>query len=371
VSVAFVIDKLHRAGAQLHLRELVRGLDRTKVAPRVFCLIEGGPVAEDIRSLGVEVFTLGFQRIYEPAAGRALRALVARLKGNTDVVHTYLISANLYGALAARLAAVPALVTSRRDMGFSRNWRLRVLEEWLVNPRVDRVVAVSPAVARATLRERGLDAGRVVTIPNGVDLPRFVKDAKARAEARLRLGLRDDLTAVGVLAHLSPVKGHADLIEAVARLAGKNPRLRLLIVGDGDLRASLEVRARDLGLRDQVAFVGARADIPDVLAALDVVALPSHTEGMSNTLLEAMAAARPIVATAVGGNLDVLEDEVTALLVPPRDPPALATALLRLVEDKATAARLGRAARRKAEADFGLDRMVARHMDLYQELAHA
>jgi glycosyltransferase involved in cell wall biosynthesis len=372
IRVVYVIDKLQRAGAQIHLLHLVRGLDPEQFAPRVYGLMQGGPVAEALCGLGIEVTILGLPTLYGPAAWRALPPFVRDLRTRgADVVHTYLIGANLYGTLVARLAGARAVVTSRRDDGFSRNWRLRLLEEWLVNPKVDRVVAVSPSAARAALRERGLDASRVLTLPNGVSLAEFDPAAVSRLESRRRLGLAPEEAAVGILAHLSPVKGHADLLEAMPRVTVRCPRARLLVVGDGELRGPLEEKARALGIASHVVFTGARSDVAEVLAALDLVVLSSHTEGLSNALLEAMAMARPVVATAVGGNLDVLEDGVTALLVPPREPEALAAAIARLLTSPEEAARLGRAARRKVEDDFGLDLMVARHETLYRDLLHA
>ncbi len=367
VRVAYVIDKLHLAGAQVHLLHLLRGLDRRAFEPRVFCLIRGGPVAERIRALGTVVDVLGMGSIYGPRAFRALPRLVRALRG-ASIVHTYLVSANLYGTLAARLAGVRAVVTSRRDTGFSRNWRLRLVEEWLVNPRVERVTAVCPAVAREACRERGLSAERVVTVPNGVDAAAFDPALRPRAEARRRLGLADDERSLGVIAHLSLVKGHADLLAAMARIVAKRPRARLLVVGDGVLRPELETRSRALGLGDRVAFTGAREDVATVLAALDVVVVPSHTEGLSNSLLEAMAMARPVVATAVGGNPDAVEAGVSGLLVPPRDPEALAAAVLHLLERPDEARRLGEAARRRVLADFSVDRMVAGYEALYRSL---
>jgi len=367
VRVAYVIDKLHLAGAQIHLLQLLRGLDRRAFEPRVFCLIRGGPVAERIRALGIEVDVLGMGSIYGPRALRALPRLVRALRG-TAIAHTYLVSANVYGTLAARLAGVPAVVTSRRDTGFSRNWRLRLVEEWLVNPRVDRVTAVSPAIAREVRAERGLSADKVVTIPNGVDPAAFDPALPPREAARSRLGLAGDESALGVIAHLSPVKGHADLLAAMARIVAAVPRARLFVVGDGILRPELEARSRSLGLGDRVIFTGAREDVATILAALDVVVVPSHTEGLSNALLEAMAMARPVVATAVGGNPDAVEAGVTGLLVPPNDPEALAAAVLRLLDHPDEARRLGEAARRRVLADFSLDRMVAGYEALYRSL---
>ncbi|HVO12192.1 MAG TPA: glycosyltransferase [Vicinamibacteria bacterium] len=370
IPIAYVIDKLQLAGAQVHLEHLLRGLDRGEFRPQVFCLIRGGPIADRLRALGTSVEVLGMETIYGPRALWALPRLVRALRG-TPVVHTYLVSANLYGTLAARLARARAVITSRRDTGFSRNWRLRLVEQWLVNPRVDRVVAVCPAVARQVERERGLSPERVVTIPNGVDAAAFDPVLHPRVPARRRLGLAADEAALGVIGHLSPVKGHADLLVAMVRIAARRPRTRLIVVGDGVLRQPLERQASALGLADRVVFAGATETVAEVLAALDVVVVPSHTEGLSNALLEAMAMARPVVATAVGGNPDVVEADRSGRLVPPRNPERLAEAVLRLLECPGEAQLLGEAARRRVLAGFTLARMVAGHAALYRSLARA
>jgi glycosyltransferase involved in cell wall biosynthesis len=371
--VTYMIDKLHRAGAQVHLGQLASSLDREAFEPEVVCLLAGGPVADGLRADGVPVEVLGLGRLYAPRATIGLWRLARRLRSRrVDVLHTYLVSANVFGTLAGRLAGVGAVVTSRRDMGFSRNVRLRLVEEWLVNPLVDKVVAVSPAVAEATRRERGWRDDQVVTIPNGVDLQRF--DAarhprpEARAQALREWGLADDEVAVGAIGHLSPVKGHADLLEAAARIVARHPRTRFLLVGDGPLRAELEAHARRLGLRERVVFAGVREDVARILALLDVVVLPSHTEGLSNVLLESMAMARPVVATAVGGNPDVLRDGVSGRLVPARDPEALAAAVLELVLDPGRARAMGREARRVVEGEFSRQRMVEAYEALYRAL---
>jgi L-malate glycosyltransferase len=371
--VSYLIDKLHRAGAQVHLGQLASSLDPGGFEPEVVCLLAGGPVADGLRRDGVPVDVLGLGRLYAPRALAGLLGLARRLRSRrVDVLHTYLVSANVYGTLAGRLAGVGAVVTSRRDMGFSRNRRLRLAEEWLVNPLVDKVVAVSPAVAEATRRERGLRADQVVTIPNGVDLELFDVARHPRPEARARAmrewGLAEDELAVGTLGHLSPVKGHADFLEAAARIVARYPRTRFLLVGDGPLRAELEARARRLGLHERVVFAGESADVARVLALLDVVVLPSHTEGLSNVLLESMAMARPIVATSVGGNPDVLCDGTSGRLVPARDPAALAAAVVGLLEDPERARAMGSAARQAVERGFSRRRMVGAHEALYREL---
>ena len=372
IQVTYLIDKLPRAGAQVHLGHLAARLDRERFTPRVLCLLEGGPVADTLRESGVPVEVLGLGALYGPRGLAGLPSLARRLRaGAVDVLHTYLVSANVYGTLAGRWGGVGAVITTRRDTGFSRNWRLRLIEEWVVNRRVDRVVAVGPTVADAARAERGLDPARVVTIENGVDAAALNPEHQDREGARREWGLGPADTAVGVLAHLVPVKGHADFLEAAARIAPRAPRARFFLIGDGAIRAALEAQAAILGIADRVVFAGARRDVARLLAMLDIVVVPSHTEGLSNALLEAMAMARPVVATAVGGNVDVIHDGQDGRLVPPRSPESLAAVLLDLIADRPSAEALGRAARRLMTEHFGLERMVARYEDLYASLVRA
>jgi glycosyltransferase involved in cell wall biosynthesis len=370
IRIAYLIDKLHCAGAQVHLEQLAAGLDRARFAPRVFCLLEGGPVAESLRSRGVPVDVLGLGALYGPRALAGLVRFASRLRTEgVDVVHTYLVSANVYGTLAGHLAGVRTVIATRRDTGFSRNWRLRLVEEWLINPMVDRVVAVSPAVADGAVREQGLGGDRVVTIENGVDLEAWDPARHSREDARREWALAPGDLAVGVVASLSPVKGHADFLRAAARLAGRAPRARFFLIGDGPLRGALEGQAAELGIADRVVFAGPRDDVARLLAMLDVVAVPSHTEGLSNALLEAMAMGRPVVATAAGGNADVVRDGENGRLVPPRDPEALAAAVLELLDSPAAAQALGRAARRSVAERYSLPRMITRYEQLYASLS--
>jgi len=370
VRVTYVIDKLHRAGAQVHLGQLAAGLDRRRIEAAVICLLEGGPVAEELRARGIPVEILGLGVLYAPRGLAGIARLARRLRRNDpDVLHTYLVSSNIFGTVAGRLAGVPAVVTSRRDTGFSRNRRLQLFEEWLVNPLVDRVVAVSPAIADATRRERGLRPERILTIENGVDLAALEPGLRLRDETRGSWGLSADDKAVGVVGHLSPIKGHGDFLRAAALVAAAHRRVRFFLVGDGPLRSSLEALARDLGIGDRVVFMGARNDVSRQLGMLDVVVIPSHAEGMSNALLEAMAMGRPVVATAVGGNVDVVRDGVTGLLVPACEPAAMAGALADLLADPAMGARLGAAARCWVRQELGLERMLRRYEALYLSLA--
>lgn len=368
--VTYVIDKMQRAGAQVHLSRLVSGLDRQAFDPEIVCLLEGGPLADEVREAGVPVHVLGLGKLYAPQALVAARRLARHLRARpADVLHTYLVSANVYAGLVGRLAGVP-LVTSRRDAGFSRNGRMRFIEERFVNPGVRKVVAVSAGIAAETRLERGLHPEQVVAIENGVDLAEWDMERVGRG-ARTELGFEPGHLVVGTVGHLSPQKGHADFLEAARRIADQRPEARFVLVGDGPLRPALQTLAAGLGLADRVTFTGTRADVARLLAAFDVAVLPSHTEGMSNALLEAMAMRRPVVATGVGGTPDVVQDGATGKLVPARSPAALADAVLGLAGDPDAARRMGAAGHAWVAEHLSLERMVRRYEDLYRSVVHS
>lgn len=369
-TVLYLIDKLHRAGAQTNLSHLARGLLAAgRFRPFVVCLTSGGPLADELLGAGVDLRVLGIRRIYGGSALRALGRLARWMREEkVEIVHTYLVSANLFGAFASALAGNTRLVTTRRDLGFSRNLRLSLLEQIFVNPRASRVVTPSEAVSESARRERGLEARKITTIANGVDCDFFRPDARLRTASRAALGIASEAPVAGVVANFLPVKGHEDFLHAAARVGGPLPDARFVLVGDGALRQDMEKLARDLGIGERVLFTGARTDTRELFSALDLVVSPSHSEGMSNVILEAMSMARPILATSVGGTRELLRHQVTGVLVPPHDPAALAEAMLSLFSDRGRAKALGARAREEAESRFGLKEMVHRYTNLYDEL---
>jgi glycosyltransferase involved in cell wall biosynthesis len=244
----------------------------------------------------------------------------------------------------------------------------QALADRVLAPLPDRAIAVSESTREFLVRERHVPAHRVRLIWNGAPLEEFraVPAETARA-TRQGLGLSEDALVVGSIGRLNEQKGHRYLLEAAARVLSAVPAARVLIVGDGDLEGALREQARTLGIADRVVFAGHRADIPAVLGAVDVFCISSTYEGTPLALFEAMTAGKAIVSTAVDGCREVLEDGLTGLLVPPRDPDALASALLRCLEDPDL--RLSLAARaREASARYDIAACVARMQDLYDEV---
>jgi glycosyltransferase involved in cell wall biosynthesis len=229
----------------------------------------------------------------------------------------------------------------------------------------DRVV-----VNAESLRPSGRAGRRTEVIPSGVDTERFQPRAGARVAAKARLGVPPDRPLIGTVGRLEGRKGTATLIEAAARLADYGAAdVGVVVAGDGPLRGELRGLVERLGLAACVTLLGQRSDVREVLAALDVFVLPSRTEGMSNALLEAMAMACPVVATAVGGTPEVVVPGETGVLVPPAEPAAMAAAVARLLAAPELAARLGAAARRRIENRYGSRAMVRRLEGLYAAVA--
>lgn len=364
----FVITTSDVGGTETALRELVLGLDRQQFEPIVCSLCPGGTVARAIEAVGVPVHTLGMAdppRLREllPAALHLARLIDAQ---QIDLVQALLYRANTLAGLAARLSRRrPPMVAGQRSLTPLRG-RPAALAARATRRLAACTVAVSEAVRDELIAGEGVEPRRVVVIRNGVDTERFA--ALDRAAARAALGVAADAFVVGGVGRLSPEKGFHHLLDAASLAARDGVRLQLLLAGDGAQRAALQQQAADLGLAATVRFLGTCTDPAPVYAAADVFALPSQEEGLPNALLEAMAAGRAVVATAVGGVPSLIEDQRNGLLVAPRAPAALAAAIGRLAADAALREKLGQAARRFVVQHCSLAAMVAAHARLYREL---
>jgi glycosyltransferase involved in cell wall biosynthesis len=366
-TIAFFPPRLVTGGTQRHLLEVLKFLDRRRFRPIVISAKRGGEIGRAIEASGVELVRLDLgERVVSVDMVRCVRQTAALFRArNVEVVQCFQWRPALIGIAAARLARRGRVVAGRRSAPVERG--VRALLEDLVVRLADRVV-----VNAETLRPRGAAAARTEVIPSGVDTELFRPRPEIRAEARARLGLSAANRVVGTVGRLETRKGTAVLLEAAARLVKKElPDLRVLVVGDGPLRDELPALAARLGITDHVVMLGDRSDVPEVLAALDVFVLPSRTEGMSNALLEAMATALPVVATAVGGNPEVVSAEMTGVLVPPDDVMAMADAVMRLATSPILAAELGAAARRQVEERYGARAMVRRLEAVYAAVADA
>jgi glycosyltransferase involved in cell wall biosynthesis len=347
-------------GGEISFLALLQGLDRSRWQP-VVAVPGEGRVATACRALGLSthVIPLPTLRSLGPSAVCSVAAL-RRLTGQTraSVLHANGSRAMAYAGVAGRLARRPVV------------WHVRVAEpeglfDRALGGLASAIVVNSRAVGR---RFAWAPAGKVRCIYNGIDLVRFRPGPPAPG-LRAALGLPDGREVVGSAGRFVPYKGYASLLEAVPLVRQARPGVHWLLVGDGEQRGMLEARATALGVAGEVHFVGWRDDVPDVFALCDLVVLPSLGEHFGRVLIEAMAMARPVVATDAGGVPEVVRHGETGLLVPPGDPKALAEAVLALLADPERRARLGSAGRRDVEARFGLARHAAAVEALYRELA--
>jgi glycosyltransferase involved in cell wall biosynthesis len=357
-----MIDELSAAGTESQLVALIKNLNRRVVIP-FLCLLKG----DDQRSRALEprncpVLRLGIGSLHHPSTFIKMVKL-ARFLGRhrIEVLQVYFPDSTYVGVPAARLAGVPHIVRVRNNLNHDVTQAHRALGRFY-NRLITRTAANCEACRATLLSEERVPPGSVLVLENGVDLERFRNIATYHGNAT---GLR----RVGIVANLRPIKGLDVFVRAAAHLAARNLDLHFEVAGEGELRSALEQKARAPGLRGRFVLHGSVQDIPAFLAGLDVAVLSSRSEGMSNAVLEYMAAGRAIVATTVGATPRLLQDGVHGLLVPPDDPQALAAAVERLLRDTALARRLAMAARRRAREQFGRDAMVRRFEAFYLQLA--
>lgn len=352
-----------RAGTEQHLRTLVENLDYGRFLVHVLQLAPTVPERAG-RIAGATFDHLPIRKLLSlNGMVNAARILRHMRRGRYDCVLSFFETSDLLTAVLAPWAGVRARISSRRDTGFRHSGRLRRLYQ-LLNHRFARVIAASEAI-RLSLVAEGWRPERVRLIYNGVDIRRF--GTADGGVLRKELGIPPEAVVLGTVANLSPVKDHATVIEALRRLHAQGRAMHLVLAGDGPEREALTEQVVQADLAEFVHFLGRRQDIPTVLAAVDVVVLASHSEGLSNALLEASAAGRPIVATDVGGNPEVVADGATGLLVPISDPESLAEAVVRLADTPTLRTAMGIAGRERVSRHFSVAAMVGAYAATIEE----
>lgn len=347
------MTRFHPGGTERQMIELIRRLDRDRFHVQVVCYGREGSWLTRVTEQGATIaeFPIGGFARFGTAAQLTAFARWCRRK-RIAVLQTCDLYTNIFGLPGAALAGVPIRIGSRRELNPDKS----PAQIWLQRQAyrcATKIVANSPA-ARQMLEREGVAPGSIAVIPNGVDLASFADGGPPRP-------VRTMIT----VANLRPEKNHETLLAALARLVGQHPELRVRIVGDGPRRAELEAVTRTLKLQDHVEFLGHRDDVPALLQQADVFVLPSRSEAFPNSAIEAMAAGLPVVASAVGGLLDLIEDGRTGVLIPPGDPEQLAAALRRLMANPALAATIGQTARAEVQRRYSFDRMVTAFERLY------
>ena len=361
--VMFVITSMPVGGAETLLVEIVRRLDRTRFAPELCCLKHFGPLGE-VLAKEVPAFTGLLAHKYDFAVLIRLTRLMRRRR--IDAVVTVGTGGDkmFWGRLAAWAAGVPVICSALHSTGLPDRveWSNRRLA-----PLTDAFIAVAEPHARHLAEHEGCPADKVCTIPNGVDIERFHPRWPDRM-LQEELGLMQGAPVVGIVAALRPEKNHELFLLAAELIRRKLPDARFLVVGDGPQREYLESLARELAISEAVRFLGTRDDVPKILSLIDVLVLTSHMEANPISILEAMAAEKPVVATRVGSIPEAVVDGETGLLVTPGSAKELADGVVELFGNASRTAAMARAGRERVLARASIQRTVTGYEDLIEEI---
>jgi glycosyltransferase involved in cell wall biosynthesis len=353
-------------GTELNAVRTAERLSRERVELRVVCLSEDGPLTERYQSIGVPVVNFPISSLYGTSMLRSGVRFARYLQEvRAEIVHSHDVYSNIFVATWARFGGVRTIIASRRWWNSLPNWKLRLGTRFAFF-RADAVLANSPQVAQTVIRD-GVASSKIRTISNFVDDDAFEQITEPeRSRRRERWGAPLRAVVIGCVARFDPVKDHAGLVRAFAMLRTRHPDVFLVLTGDGETRVKVESLVKELGVADAVHFTGELRG-HDLHQGFDISALASMSEGFPNTLIEAMAAGNPVVATAVGGTVDAVAENETGMLVPPGEPVAMAAAMMRLVEDAQLRVRLGMEGRRRAMERYTADQVIRAVQAMYEQ----
>lgn len=367
IRILHLITTMPIGGAESLILTTLQLLDPQRFTSVLCCIQEPGSLGEEAIKKGYRVVSLGCMKDkgFDRQAVRDITEVIRT--ENIDIVHCHLYHAGLYGRLAAKITGRPVIFTVHNV--YSNPKIHRRLINWWLGRSTERIIAVSQSVARDVERYDWIKSPKLLVIPNGIDISPFA-DLPARAVAKQRLGFPEDALVLGCVGRLEPQKGHRYLLEALSAIlveTGDCPHL--FIVGDGGERDRLQSLVSQWGLSQRVHLLGARRDIPDLLAAFDVFVLPSLWEGLPLAMLEAMAASLPVIATDVGGIGEVIPNQESGLILPPASSSALKVAIQQLASNSSLRASLGAAAKMRVEQRYSAAAMLGALEDIYVQTA--
>jgi glycosyltransferase involved in cell wall biosynthesis len=378
IGILYVIDTCicpgssrggHPGGAEKQLYMLATSLNKELFRPVVVQLGAGGAeTATRGTAEGAEFLHLPLGRLYGPQGVRGLRHLrkLARER-RVNIIHTFFEKADVAGWLTARSAGNALWVSSRRDLGFKKKGIYKAFSR-LTASDCAACVAVCRAVRDQVVKDNELPKEKMTVIYNGLE-PLQSRDPQAGKALREELGVQGNAPLVGMVANFNfHIKGHKHFLHAAREVTRKMPEVHFVLVGDGPLRVSFQAMVQEMGIGKRVHFLGTRRDVPTILSGLTVSVLCSTSEGLSNVVLESMAAAIPVVATNVGGNAELVTDRVTGYLVPPADAGALAEAVMEALANPRESRDMALRARLRAEKEFNVQAMVQKYERLYMSL---
>lgn len=362
--IGYLLPQLDPGGSEAHVIRLSEGLRKRGHEAEILCVFEEGRLGALARQKGIplEALNLRYGWGFQTLAG-ILKTLRVR---KFDILHTYLFGFHFFGGMPARLARVPVVISSRRDVELSQKNKILWLEK-LGNGFADKVVCCSKAVERWVLEREQIAPERLVTLYNGVDTKEFAGPISGK-KIREEFHIPGEDPVIGTISNFSFKKGYPYLFEAAERVFSDFPNAWFLWVGFGPLEEEMKRKASESSYGSRMIFAGLRRDIPELIAAMDLFVFASLWEGLPNVVLEAMAMAKPVVSTAVGGVPEVIHSGQEGLLIPPKDSVSLAHSIVELLRHPDKAKRMGEQALKKIHEEFTLERMIDDYEKFYLEM---
>ncbi len=361
--VLYIVSSFKSGGTETQLLEILRRMDRRKFRPYVLCFRKEGGLLPLVEELGVEIREAGFDSLFTVRAARFFRSLTRWIdERSIGILHGFHFHGNLYGALLKLMRRRLRLVVCEQGLYGPESLRADA-GRWFYYRAADVVLVNCEAVRRILVERDRLHPSRIGIIYGGVDTAKFPFRNGSGARSRDAQG-----PVVGCVGRLHPDKGQVVLARAARRIVESLPGARIVMAGEGPQRAELERAVAESGVADHVSLLGDRRDIPAVLAGMDLLVLPSLNEGFANAALEGMSTGLPVVVSDAGGNPEVIDEGRTGLVVPRGNPEALATAVVKICSDREQARRMGEAGRERVMAIFGVNHLVTRHEQLYEDL---
>ena len=365
ISILFVIDSLEYGGGERGFVQLAAGLrDQYQV---FMAAMHGGRFEREVKELGIKFYPVNMSRRLSLKPIRQIKEIIRNNK--IDLVHSQGARADFFARVAGRLAGVPHIICTIQmpvegfDVGLLQKKIYRFMD-YLTERYVERFIVVSDSLRQILMEKRGIPAYRVVRIYNGIELGQYHPDAQY-GNLKKEWGIPQDVPLIGAIGRMVWQKGFNYFIKAVPDIVRVVPEARFLLVGDGSLKDKLRMKSEELRVQDKVVFTGFRRDIKRLLSAIDILVIPSLLEGFPMITLEAMAMAKPIVATNIDGIKEQITNEQNGILITPKDHAALAIAIIGLFRNKERAQKLGLSARKKVEQEFSVEKMVAETEKVY------
>lgn len=369
-NILFIHQNMETGGAEEVKSILINNIDKEKFNVSLCCIGEKGEIGQELSDKGFYVRALKKSwRLHNISSTFALLKLIKQSK--PDIVHTCLFYANYHGRIAAKLAKVPIIVSEEQNVDkWKKKYLVFLLIDWLLSKVTDRIIACSQAVKDFVLQNEKIETDKLLFVPNTFDLKKFVNHSSIDKENIKRaLGLSDKDRIIGTVGSFSLQKGHTYLIKAMKEIVRNEPSCKLLMVGAGPLENELRKKVDKLGLNRQIIFTGLRRDIFNLLSILEIFILPSLWEGLPLVSLEAMAMAKPVVASQIPGITEVVIDGENGILVPPKNSNLLAKAILNLLKDSDRSKKMGEHGKARVLKYYNPQTYVSKIETLYETLS--